>query len=188
MPNETLARRYASAVFQLAQEAGKIAPVQHDLHTFVAALAADEDVRKFFRSPVVDRKEKETIVGQAFSRLDPIALHTILLLVRKRREAHGRGDRRAVSTSSSARRAAPSRSRSPARASCSRGELDAIVARWRPPTATSSTSRKSVDPSLIGGVRITMGDKRADGTVAGRLDDIARSAVHELTRSPESKP
>ncbi len=86
MPNETLARRYATAVFQLAQEAGKTGAVQRDLHTFVASLAADEDVRKFFRSPVVDRKEKETIVGQAFARLDAIALHTILLLVRKRRE------------------------------------------------------------------------------------------------------
>src|SRR5947209_5312716 len=86
MPNETLARRYATAVFQLAQEAGAIPGVQHDLRTFVESLAADETVRRFFRSPVVDRKEKESIVAQAFGRLDPIALHTVLLLIRKRRE------------------------------------------------------------------------------------------------------
>ena len=33
---------------------------------------------------------------------------------------------------------------------------------------------QNVDPELIGGVRITMGDKRIDGTIAGRLDDLAR--------------
>jgi F-type H+-transporting ATPase subunit delta len=173
MPNETLARRYATAVFQLAQEAGKVGPVQHDLHTFVAALDADEDVRKFFRSPVVDRKEKETIVGQAFSRLDPIALHTILLLVRKRREAMveeivGQFD----VLERQARGAQPLQVTSARQ--LSRGELDAIVARLAAAYRTQFDVTQSVDPNLIGGVRITMGDKRADGTIAGRLDDIAR--------------
>ena len=173
MPNETLARRYATAVFQLAQEAGKIPGVQHDLHTFVEALAADETVRKFYRSPVVDRKEKETIVGQAFAKLDPIALHTVLLLIRKRREnlveeivrqydvleREGRGAREL--------RIASARE-------LSKAEVDAIVQRLAAAYRTSFDVVQSVDPSLIGGVRITMGDKRADGTIAGRLDDIAR--------------
>jgi F-type H+-transporting ATPase subunit delta len=173
MPNETLARRYATAVFQLAQEADKISGVQHDLHTFVAALGADEDVRKFFRSPVVDRKEKETIVSQAFSRLDPIALHTILLLIRKRREnmveeivtqfdvleraARGAQELRVVS-------ARP----------LEQQELDALVARLSASFRTTFDVTQSVDPSLIGGVRITMGDRLVDGTIAGRLHDIAR--------------
>ncbi|HEY0396485.1 MAG TPA: ATP synthase F1 subunit delta [Candidatus Elarobacter sp.] len=172
MPNETLARRYATAVFQLAQEAGKIQPVQHDLHTFVEALAADETVRKFFRSPVVDRKEKEAIVAQAFSRLDPVALHTILLLIRKRREnmaetiveqfdvlerqARGAQELRVVS-------ARP----------LDKTALDALVQRLAAAYRTKFDVTQSVDPSLIGGIRITMGDRLIDGTIAGRLDDIA---------------
>jgi F-type H+-transporting ATPase subunit delta len=172
MPNETLARRYATAVFQLAQEAGKVQGVQHDLHTFVEALDRDETVRKFFRSPVVDRKEKETIVGQAFSRLDPVALHTILLLIRKRREnmvetiveqfdllereARGAQELRVVSARPLAQ-----------------GELDALVQRLAAAYKTKFDVTQSVDPSLIGGIRITMGDRQIDGTIAGRLDDIA---------------
>jgi F-type H+-transporting ATPase subunit delta len=173
MPNETLARRYATAVFQLAQDAGKVGPVQHDLHTFVAALAADEDVRKFFRSPVVDRKEKETIVAQAFARLDPIALHTVLLLVRKRRENMVEEIVAQYDVLERQARGAQPLQVTSAR-ELSRSQFDAIVERLTATYHTKFDVTQAVDPSLIGGVRITMGDKLADGTVAGRLDDIAR--------------
>ncbi len=173
MPNETLARRYATAVFQLAQEAGKIPGVQHDLHAFVATLDADDAVRKFFRSPVVDRKEKEKIVADAFAKLDPIALHTVLLLIRKRRE---NAVEEIVTQFDVLERQA--RGAEPLRITSARplgkGELDALVQRLSAAYRTTFDVTQSVDPDLIGGVRITMGDKAADGTIAGRLDDIAR--------------
>lgn len=177
MPNEKLARRYATAVFQLAQEAGKVQPVRHDLHTFVEALDRDETVRRFFRSPVVDRKEKETIVAQAFAKLDPIALHTVLLLIRKRREslaetiveqfdvlereARGAQELRVVSARPLAQ-----------------NELDTLVQRLSAAYRTKFDVTQSVDPSLIGGIRISMGDRLIDGTIAGRLDDIALLLSH----------
>jgi len=173
MPQETLARRYATAVFQLATEANKVKPIQHDLHTFVAALDADAEVRRFFRSPVVDRYEKEEIVGKAFDKLDPIALHTILLLVRKRREAIveelvaqyddlERESRGAQSLRITSAKPLP------------QDEIDKIVGRLAQVYGTPFDVTSAVDPDLIGGVRITIGDRRVDGSVAGRLDDIAR--------------
>jgi F-type H+-transporting ATPase subunit delta len=173
MPNETLARRYATAVFQLAQEAANTTGVQHDLHTFVASLAADEDVRKFFRSPVVDRKEKAEIVERAFSKLDPIALHTVLLLIRKRRETLVEELVRQYDEIERAARGAQPLEIASAR-ELPKAELDAIVARLAQAFHTTFDVTQSVDPELIGGVRVTIGDKLADGTVAGRLDDIAR--------------
>jgi F-type H+-transporting ATPase subunit delta len=173
MPNETLARRYATAVFQLASESGRIGPVQHDLHTFIAALDADDQVRRFFRSPVVDRKEKEQIIAGAFSKLDPIALHTVLLLIRKRRESLAP---EIVNQYDDLERAA--RGAQPLRVTSARqlspSQLDEIVARLSKAYKTKFDVTQAVDPSLIGGVRITIGDKRVDGTIAGRLDDIAR--------------
>jgi F-type H+-transporting ATPase subunit delta len=173
MPNETLARRYATAVFQLAQEAGKVEGVQHDLHTFVEALGADEDVRKFFRSPVVDRKEKTEIVAQAFSRLDPIALHTVLLLIRKRRENLAEEIVAQFDVLERDARGAQELRVTSARP-LARAELDAIVHRLAAAYHTKFDVTQSVDPALIAGVRITIGDRLIDGTIAGRLNDIAR--------------
>jgi F-type H+-transporting ATPase subunit delta len=171
--NETLARRYATAVFQLAQEAAKITGVQRDLHTFVAALAADVSVRKFFRSPVVDRKEKETIVAQAFAPLDPIALHTVLLLIRKRRESLVEEVVRQYDVLERESRGAQELRVTTARP-LSKDELDALVQRLAAAYHTKFDVIESVDPSLIAGIRVTIGDRAADGTIAGRLDDIAR--------------
>ncbi len=136
-------------------------------------LDADQNVRKFFRSPVVDRKEKETIVAQAFSKLDPIALHTVLLLIRKRRENMVEEIVAQFDVLERAARGARPLRIASAR-ELSKSELDAIVARLAAAYQTTFDVDQSVDPALIGGVRITIGDTLADGTVAGRLDDIAR--------------
>jgi F-type H+-transporting ATPase subunit delta len=173
MPNEKLARRYATAVFQLAQDANRVPAVQRDLHTFVAALDADDTVRRFFRSPVVDRKEKETVVGQAFAKLDAIALHTMLLLVRKRRESLAEEIVAQFDALEREARGAQVLRVTSARP-LEKNELDAIVRRLSEAYRTTFDVTPSVDPHLIGGIRITMGDKAADGSIAGRLDDIAR--------------
>jgi F-type H+-transporting ATPase subunit delta len=173
MPNETLARRYATAIFQLATETGAVERVGHDLHTFVAALAADADVNRFFRSPVVDRDEKSAVIAQAFDQLNDIALHAILLLIRKRREGLAPEIVAQYDVLEREARGAQTLNVTTARP-LSKAELDALVAKLTATFKTPFDVTQNVDPELIGGVRITMGDKRIDGTIAGRLDDLAR--------------
>jgi F-type H+-transporting ATPase subunit delta len=173
MPNETLARRYATAVFGLATEAGVVPQVSHDLHTFVEALAADEDVDRFFRSPVVDRKEKATVIAQAFDGLSEIALHTILVLVQKRREALAPEIVAQFDILEREARGAQTLRVTSARP-LGQSEIDAIVAKLAETFKTPLDVTQTVDPDLIGGVRLTIGDQRIDGTIAGRLDDLAR--------------
>jgi len=173
MPNETLARRYATAIFQLATEADAVERVRTDLHGFVAALRADDAVRRFYVAPIVDRDEKTSVIAQSFGALSDIALHAILLLIRKRREGlieeilrqYDRLEREARGAQTlrvtTARKLAPA-------------ELDALVAKLSAAYHTPFDVTEAVDPDVIGGIRITMNDKRIDGTVAGRLDDLAR--------------
>jgi F-type H+-transporting ATPase subunit delta len=174
MQNETLARRYATAVLNLAKAAGTIDAVGRDLSLAADAIYGTDDVRRFYLSPVFGRKKKEDVLFGVFGgRLSEIALHTLLLLVRKRREAllqpivreylklalenAGKESLEIVS----ARELAPN-------------ELSAIVVRLSRSYGKTFDVTQRTDPSLLGGVRITVGDRRIDGSLAGRIDALAR--------------
>jgi F-type H+-transporting ATPase subunit delta len=173
MPNETLARRYATAVFDLARQANAVADVGRDLHAFVAALAADAEVDRFFRSPVIDRTQKSDVISAAFAGLHELALHTVLLLIRKRRETLTAEIVRQYDRHEREARGAQTLRVTSARA-LSSSEIDGIVARLSQIYSTPFDVTQMVDANLIGGIRLTMGDTRIDGTIAGRLDDLAR--------------
>jgi F-type H+-transporting ATPase subunit delta len=173
--NEKLARRYATAIFGLALERAVADQVGDDLARVRDVLDSDVAIHTFFVAPIVDREQKERALTAAFSgKIDDLTLHSLLLMVRKRRttlfsevvaeyrklQLAARGEEPIVLTS-----AKP----------LSPDELATTVARLQTLYGKKFEVRQVVDPSVIGGVRILMGDRRVDGTVAGRLDTLART-------------
>lgn len=186
MQNETLARRYATAIFTLAKNANAIDAVGADLDRIRASIYDNDDVRRFYLSPVFQRTKKIDALLAALSdasgkpRVSDIALHSLLLLVRKRREsllpticseyaklalaASGKDKLEIVS----ARDLAPA-------------DVAAIVARLQTSYGKTFSVTQRTDPSLLGGMRITMGDLRIDGSLSGRFDELARELSTNLS-------
>lgn len=175
MLDEKLAARYATAVFSLAQESGDTGAVERDLALVAGALRAVPIAREFFVAPIVERSAKERVLVDTFgSAISELALHTLLLLVRKRREAlldsllvqyrrlqrSARGEESLTVTSA---RALPAQ------------ELEALIERLQTIYGKKFEVTQVVDPQTIGGVRVQMGDRRIDGTVAGRLESLSRT-------------
>ena len=175
MVNEKLARRYATAVYSLAHETGAVDAVGNDLAAIGSALGADLLAKEFFVAPIVERRTKERVLTAAFgSRVNEIALHTVLLLVRKHRETllnaivseyrklqrAARGEDGLTITSA---RTLPAE------------ELRALVERLERIYGKKFEVSQVVDPRTIGGVRVLVGDRRIDGTVAGRLESLSRT-------------
>ena len=81
MVNQTLARRYAFAIADLAREQNVVERVSADLRTVSEALAAPGLIHDFFVSPVIDRPAKERALLEVLEgKMHPIALHSVLLL------------------------------------------------------------------------------------------------------------
>jgi F-type H+-transporting ATPase subunit delta len=175
MANQTVARRYALAIFQLADEQRAIDAVGKDLHAISDAIYDDQTTKGFFLSPVIDRKEKERALAASFTgNTNEIAMHAVLLLVRKRREAllreiveeydvlqmQARGEEPLTVTSAKELPAS---------------ELRTLVERLEKLYGKRFSVTQTVQPNLIGGVRIMMGDRRIDGTIEGRLEDLSRT-------------
>ena len=174
MVNETLARRYAIAVSTLAREQGAVERVSADLTTLGDALTAPGLVRDFFESPVVDRPSKERLLAKIFDgKVHPIALHTVLLLVRKRREWLLRALVMQYLALERAARGVELLTLQSARPLDS-AERARLIGRLEAHYGKKFEVTDSVDAGLIGGLRIVMGDRRIDASIAGRLDALAR--------------
>jgi F-type H+-transporting ATPase subunit delta len=173
--NQALARRYATAVFSLAVEQDAVERVGRDLRALSDAIYRSSDALQFFLAPIIDRIEKSRVLASALDgKIHDIALHTLLLLVRKRRESllrelvtqYGELEMQARGTESLLVTTAKELGET---------DLRSLVERLERVFRKKFDASERVEPDLIGGVRVTMGDRRIDGTVAGRLEELSRT-------------
>lgn len=175
MATEKVSRRYASAIFSLATEQNAVDPVGRDIERVNDAISSDETTKQFFIAPVIGADEKARVLTETLGKnIHELALHTLLLLARKRREAllpeivqqykileaQARGAEPLIITT-----AVP----------LSADELSKMVARLEQVYKKKFDVTQKVDGTLIGGVRIMMGDRRIDDSIAGRLEDLSRT-------------
>src|SRR5258706_6273768 len=82
----TIARPYAEGTFAAAREANRLAPVSEAL-TLIAATAADEQMHSALSNPrVSSAQKKDLFAAVAGERLDEIARNLVALLVDNHRE------------------------------------------------------------------------------------------------------
>ncbi len=175
MANETLARRYATAVFALASDAGSVERVGAELTTILRTIHSDPVILQYFTSPIVNRVDKEQALLESLrGKVGDVPLHTVLLLVRKRRESLLE---ELVTEYDKLARAA--RGVEPLLVTTARelteSDVRALVESMERTYGKKFEASVTVDPSLIGGVRVVMGDRMIDGSVSGRLEELTRS-------------
>lgn len=87
MTNQTIARRYAQALYEEAAQGQLVEGVDDDMALIRDALEASRDLVLFFESPVISRQKKQTVVETLFAeRVHPTTQHFLRLLVEKKRE------------------------------------------------------------------------------------------------------
>ena len=87
-PMDLAARRYALALTQEAAQTGQTDAVDADVTFLGETLDASRELRLFFQSPVVSRDKKENVLTSLFAeRVSPLTMRFLHLLVSKQREA-----------------------------------------------------------------------------------------------------
>jgi len=173
MVDERLARRYATAILALADEAKRVDPIAESLTGIRDLINGDPQVADFLYTPTIHHTTKERILSTALDgRVEPIALQALLLIIRKRRERlfsaivdayhqlvlHQRGQ--AILRLTSARE-------------LSREVVVTIGQRLGAAYDTRFKVETSVDPRLLGGIRAQIDDRRLDASLAARLNRLA---------------
>lgn len=166
----SVAGRYASAMFELAQEQSQLPQVEQDLGNLQALLDESEDLRRMVRSPVFSADDQSRALDAVLSRagVAPLTMNFVKLIARNRR-LFALGDVMKAFRGLVAR---------------SRGEVDADVTSATTLTddqmaALKETLKASigkdvqvtakVDPSLLGGLIVKVGSRMIDSSLRTKL-------------------
>ena len=172
----SLAGRYASALFDLASEAGTVTAVESDLDKLAEALRESAELRALINNPEVSREALGRVlagIGEHLALAD-LTRNFLGVLAQNRRVAELPAVIRAFHMIAAAQR----------------GEVTAEVASAHPLTdeqlATLEQKLRAregrtvklktrVEPELLGGLVVTIGSKRIDGSIRSRLNSLAQA-------------
>ncbi len=175
MLNKSVARRYAEAFFSIAREAGKIDDYQNELGKIVQTIEDIPDLKEYFAHPLLPAKEKKEIAKQVFSSaVSPLALNFLLLVLDKKRQDYlDLIYKEYVDMADESRNIQKAEliSAMP----ISDEDMKNLSDNLTRSTGKTVQLKVSVDPSIIGGVKIRLGDKVIDASIAKKLEMLKRS-------------
>lgn len=165
------AQRYASALFELAQDKGALAAVHKDFGAFAASIRKSKDLEKLLDSPAFGREVKVKALAELAKKAGYSPLFSKFLGVMatngRARDilgaeaafdqlyANQRGIKRAVVRTAKEMTGAE------------RARIETLLAKLVGGEVELSSE---VDPSLIGGIQLRIGSKLVDASVAAKLN------------------
>ena len=176
MSTESVARRYAQAMFELGKEQGALDAMRRDLEAFVAVQAESQPFREAVSNPMLSDESRDRLVeaiGQQLGACEAVK-NLVRLLARRRRLAVlcelGRqfgelADEEQGVVRAIVRSAAP----------LAPSYLERLKAEMEQATGKKVVITCEHDPALLGGVVTQIGDRVVDGSLRGKLEQLRES-------------
>ena len=172
----SLAGRYASALFDLASEAGAVSAVESDLEKLDAALAESQDLSALIRNPEIGRADAGKAMDAVSSVLGLAELTRKFLgvLAQNRRLSALPGMIKAFHTIAAAQRGEVTAEVASAHP-LSDDQVSTLQERLKAREGRTVKIKTRVDPELLGGLVVTIGSKRIDSSIRTRLNSLAQA-------------
>lgn len=174
MARESVARHYAQALFELARERDELETARHALEGVARAAAGDRRWRWLTESPVLSPASREAALDLLLQEdVSPLVRRFLHVLVRK-----GRGTLLPAVVREFGRLADEAEGIREAEVTTSmpldQESREALQRRLEAWTEGRVRLRERVDPSILGGLIVRVGDRRLDGSVRSRLEEMRR--------------
>jgi ATP synthase F1 delta subunit len=168
-------RLYAKALFEAAEDSGRVDAVQRDLGEFADAVEASPELSAFLANPQVDPAAKVGVLGELSEGSDELVHNFLRLIAAKGRAGQIPGIRdefQALVDRAQGRVAVELTTAF----ELSDDEAATIVAQIEQSSGRKVEATRKVDPELVGGMILQAGSLRVDASVRGRLERLR----HEL--------
>lgn len=170
---EELAQVYSRSLFQVALEQGKLDLLREQLGQFADAVSENHDLAVFFFSPYFSTKEKQEALGRMLDGAEPILLNFLNLLIENHRMPvifRIRGEYERLWEEEN--KTLPVEITSAI-------ALDEATTESLGKTIGERAGRKvtlaaRVDPDILGGIIIRVGNSILDASIRNRLEQLRR--------------
>jgi len=168
-----LALRYATAVFELAAEERAIDSLAADLAALKGLLLASPELSRLVRSPLFSREEQARGLQAVLEKAGagPLARKLVLLLAQKRRLFALSDVIRAFEHLLARQRGEIAAQVTSARA-LSQAETDELKQLLKNKLGREPKLELTVDPSLLGGLRLKLGSRMIDSSLRTKLEGL----------------
>jgi F-type H+-transporting ATPase subunit delta len=177
MSNSMVAKRYASALFQIAREQQILSQVEEELRVVKEVLQYNADLKAVLNSSKLTIEKKKEIVTKAFASINVFVLNTLLILIDRHRENEIiEVANQFIELANEASGVAEAEVYS-VRA-LTDAEREALSTTFAAKIGKKSLKIENiVDSNLLGGIRLRIGNRIYDGSLRGKLDRLERKLL-----------
>ena len=177
MSNSVAARRYGVALFELAQEKGQVDIIQQDLLEVKKVFQANGELEQLLDNPKLTMTKKKELLANLFKEANQLIQNTLFIMLEKNRlaeivntvdefvayanEAAGVAEAKVFSTRA-----------------LTEEESQGISTAFAAKVGRQSLDIENIiDPSLIGGIRLQIGNRIYDGSLSGKLERMQKDLI-----------
>ncbi|OMF37178.1 ATP synthase F1 subunit delta [Paenibacillus sp. FSL H8-0548] len=170
-----VAKRYAKALFELAEKQQIVSGVEDQLKLIVQILEKDPEIESFLSLPSIDPASKIAVLKTAFGdQVSVLVLNTIEILITRGRQ-NVIADLYAAYTKVAGDSLGQAHATVYAAKALTDEELAAVAVQFGQVTGKTIIAQQVVEPSLLGGVQVRIGDRLYDGSLSGKLERLQKS-------------
>lgn len=178
MAQTAAATRYAKALFDLAKDQQALEPVETDLQDLQTLIQQNDQLRELFSDPVIREDVQESAIHALFhDRVHMLTERFLLLLVEKGRLDHILAICRVFLQLCDDDKGLIHAQVATAQP-MDDDQLQALKTRLEEKTGKTVVTHVQVDPSLLGGFKVKMGDQVMDLTLQNQLQRLQENIIN----------
>ncbi len=174
---DIVADKYSTAIFELAKEQNMLEQMEQDLSYVKEVMAEQPDLRHVLVHPVIEGEDKCKLLAKLFDgNVHKFALQFLYVMIKRRREGYIVP---AITSFITKAREARNILEAKVTVASALGAVEESKLRDKLKALTGKDVVLDIitDPSIIGGLVVQMGDKRIDGSVERRLQELEKSLL-----------
>jgi F-type H+-transporting ATPase subunit delta len=167
-------KEYGRALFLLSEERATTERVRDDLATVAAVLKNNPPYLSLMDTPAVGLAEKEGLIDRAFGALDTDVVSFLKILAGKH-SLYAFGETHRAYTALYEASRGIERAEAVTAVAMSEAQRTALTEKLSRMTGKTILLQNTVDPSVLGGVKLRFLGRQLDGTLKTRLSSVERA-------------